>query len=153
MIQRKKIMPVLDFSLNLPAAAEKLMELATDYENSIRFLPPEQIKSIKVLERNDDETLTEEVYTFQAINFHEISQRSIHTKTKPDTLNTKIISGPLKGTEVQIQFEKIDSGAKISIKANLKLGLKYRVLGPLVKNKYKLFLTAIMYKMVTAANQ
>jgi len=132
------------------ASPEKLIALATDYENVSKFLP-HQMKNIKVIKKDHNETITEEILTFEAIRFQEIIQQTRHTKSKPNETNSEVISGPFKGTKVQTTYEKIDSGTKILVKADLKLSLKYKILGPLIKNKYKIYLTGVLYKMNTAA--
>lgn len=137
--------------MNLPADPSKIYKIATDYDNAIKYLPPYQVKSIKVVERKGNETITEEILTFEAIKFQEILQRTSHKLIDKNIIQSDIIKGPLKGTSVQLTLGKNDSGTTITIKANLKLTLKYKILTPLIKTKYKTFLTAVLYKMNTAA--
>jgi len=142
-------MTALEFSINLPASAERLIKLATSYENFRNYLP-DQIKSIKVIQSTDEETITEETLTFTSFLKTEIKQQSSHTRDN-EKLNSKIISGPFKGSTVQVQFEGNDSGTKVKVVANLKIPLKYKIVSLVIKKSYKIFLTAILYKMNTEA--
>jgi ribosome-associated toxin RatA of RatAB toxin-antitoxin module len=136
----------LVFSLNLPTQPEQLMKLSEDYENLSKYLP-DQLKSIKILEKNEKETKTEEIIVFKTIVKKEIIQQTIHRKSSSDKLVTEIISGPAKGTIIYTIFEKNDSGSKVIFEMNLKLELKAKVLQPLIKKYYKMILTSVLYRM------
>lgn len=140
----------LDFSINLPAEPDKLFKLATDYESFRKYFP-HLIKSSKIITQNETETTTEEVFTFNAFIKHEIKQRSIHKKIKPNKLETKIIEGPFKGSVLHVSYNKTESGTSVTVTAELKIALKYRILSSPIKNSYKQFLTGLLYKMNTEA--
>ena len=142
-------MSKLDFSMNVDASVEQLMKLATDYENYKNYLP-QQIKDIKIIESPDDEIITEEVLVFSSILKKEMIVQSLHKKIDNNTLYTKIISGPAKGTEVTIYFIS-GKQTKISLSVDLKLSFKAKFLGPLAKKQYKRLLTGIFLKMNTTA--
>ncbi len=137
---------VLDFSINLPSPMEKLMELSEDFENLPKYLP-DQLKSVRILEQKDNETRTEEIIVFSTIIKKEIIQETIHKKKEDDELITEIISGPAKGTTINVKFLKKDSGTNISFNIDLKLQLKAKILQPLIKKYYKVILTSVLYRM------
>lgn len=139
-------MPNLEFSINIPADPDKLLVIATDYENFYKFFPS-QIKSIKIVDRHNNDVTTEEVLFFKTVLKHEIIQKSIHKKIDSNKLSTKIISGPFKNSIIEATYEKIDIGTRISIKLDLKLSLKYKIFYPIIKNVYKAILTGLLYKM------
>lgn len=141
-------MSKFEFTINLAAESDKLIKLATDYQSFVNYLPA-QIKSIKILETNNEETVTEEILMFSSFVKGKIAQRSIHKKIAPHELYTEIISGPFKGTVLYALYEKIESGTKITINANLKIPLKYRIISGVIKKYYKHFLTSILYQMNT----
>jgi hypothetical protein len=62
-------------------------------------------------------------------------------------LSTEILEGPAKGSVVKITCSKNDQGSQIEFDAELKLSLKAKFLSPLIKNFYKRYLTAIVYKI------
>lgn len=136
----------LEFSLNLPTSSEQLMELSENYENLSKYLP-DQLKSVKIIEKNEKETKTEEVIVFKTLVKKEIIQQTIHKKINSDKLMTEIISGPAKGTIIISTFEKNDSGCKVIFEVDLKLELKAKILQPLIKKYYKMILTAVLYRM------
>ena len=136
----------LEFSINLPASADKLMKAATSFEDYPKYLES-SIKSVKILEKNDSETITEEVFTFRSIFDHELTQKSKHTVIGENKLHTEVIFGPFKGTIVEVTFEKMDSGTKVNVKADYEISLKYKIISPIIKQKYRIILTGLLYKM------
>lgn len=139
-------MTKLSYMLNLPAQSDQLMELVMDYQNLPSYLP-DQLKSVKIIAQQDDGTVTDEEIFFSSVLKKSIIQQSLHKKTTNNQLLTQIISGPAKGTTVNITFEKNEVGTKISINIDLKLTLKAKFLLPLIKKMYKNILTGIFYKM------
>ena len=136
----------LEFSLDLPAQPSQLMKLSEDYENLPKYLP-DQLKSVRIIEKNETETKTEETIVFSTLIKKEIIQQALHKKISDNKLNTEIISGPAKGTMIYTIFETNNSGSKIIIETDLKLILKAKILLPLIKKFYKTALTAVFYKM------
>ena len=139
-------MPVLEFSLDLPSQPSQLMKLSEDYENLPKYLP-DQLKSVRIIEKNETETKTEETIVFSTLIKKEIIQQALHKKISDNKLNTEIISEPAKGTMIYTIFETNNSGSKIIIETDLKLILKAKILLPLIKKFYKTALTAVFYKM------
>ena len=136
----------LEFSLDLPAQPGQLMKLFEDYENLPKYLP-DQLKSVKIIEKNETVTKTEVTVVFRTLIKKVIIQQALHKKISDNKLNTEIISGPAKGTMIYIIFETNNSGSKVIIKINLKLVLKAKILLPLIKKFYKIALTSVLYKM------
>lgn len=136
----------LEFSLELPTEPEQLMKLSEDYENLSKYLP-DQLKSVKILEQGKNRTKTEEIIVFRTIVKKEIIQQAFHTKIGINKLVTEIISGPAKGTIINSIFEKNNLGSKIIFDIDLKLGLKAKIIQPLIKKYYKMVLTSVLYKM------
>ena len=143
-------MTKLEFSINLPADTNHLIDLATQYEKYPFYLP-DQLKSVKILEKNNNETITEEILSFSTIFKNTIKQKSIHRKILDNQLNTSIISGPAKGTTVNAKYDRINSGTKVTIDIDLKLSFKVKILIPIIKKWYQRVLTSILYKMNNVA--
>ena len=137
---------MLTFSMNVPAPIDKLIGLSEDFENLPMFLP-DQLKSVRILEQNDNETKTEETMVFSTIVKKEIVQEAVHKKKNDNELITDIISGPAKGTTIQTIYLKTDAGTNVSFNIDLKLNLKTKIFSPLIKKYYKMGLTSILYKM------
>ena len=139
-------MTILEFSLDLPSHPDQLMKLSEDYENLPRYLP-DQLKSVKIIEKNETETITEETIVFITLLKRNIVQQAIHIKNNDNQLITEIISGPAKGTKIITLFEKNDSGSRVSFQLDLKLSFKAKILQPLIIKYYKMVLTSVLYKM------
>lgn len=145
-------MSKLQFSLNLTTPPEKLIKLVTDYEQLPRFLP-DQLKSVKIIKKENKETYTEDIVVFSSIIKNEIKQNTMHRQISDNVLISEILTGPAKGTTLKTSFEKIDSGTKVDVEINLKLSLKARFLSPLIKKLYKTVLLGILYKMNAVASE
>ncbi len=145
-------MTLLEFVLQLSAPSEKLIELASNYEGLSRYLP-DQLKSIKIVEKNNDETITEEELVFSSIIKNKIIQQTKHSKLSKNQLKSEIISGPATGSVILVTFSKLNEGTTVSITANLKLSLKAKFLSPIIKKLYKTVMSGILYKMNADALQ
>jgi|TARA_B110000014_G_C20100510_1_gene577587 ribosome-associated toxin RatA of RatAB toxin-antitoxin module len=141
-------MAILEFSLDLPSQPNQLMKLSEDYENLPKYLP-DQLKSVRIIEKNETETITEETIVFITLLKRNIVQQASHIKNNDNQLITEIISGPAKGTKIITLFEKNDSGSRVSFQLDLKLNLKAKILQPLIIKYYKMVLTSVLYKMNT----
>ena len=139
-------MAILEFSIDLPSQPSKLMKLSEDYENLPKYLP-DQLKSVRIIEKNETETITEETIVFITLLKRNIVQQASHIKNNDNQLITEIISGPAKGTKIITLFEKNDSGSRVSFQLDLKLNLKAKILQPLIIKYYKMVLTSVLYKM------
>lgn len=140
----------LNFSVILPALPENLMKLLTDYEYFPNYVP-DQLKNVKIIEKNGNKIITEEIIQFKTIFKTSFVQQSIHEIISDNKLSTKIISGLAQNSTIITSVEKIDSGTKVSIDVDLKISLKAKILEPIIKKWYKRFLTAILYRMNTTA--
>ena len=139
-------MPNFNFEMTLPADSQKLFELAIDYENNQKIFPS-QLKEVSVVSRNGSVVITKEVLTFNTyFKNMELYQKTSHNAQYP-ILSSDVIDGPFKGTIVQVTFDELDGGSKVTVNAALKISLKYKILSPIIKNKYKAILTSLLYKM------
>ena len=136
----------LEFSTNLSGPHDKLMKLATSFEDYPKYLPS-AIKSVRVIEKKDSETTTEEIFTFTTLFDHELIQRSKHTVIGQNKIHSEVIFGPFKGTVIDVTFEKTDSGTRVNVKAVTKIPLKYKILEPIIKKQYKIITLGFLYKM------
>tara|TARA_B100000029_G_scaffold471143_1_gene510567 strand:+ start:2003 stop:2446 length:444 start_codon:yes stop_codon:yes gene_type:complete len=133
---------------NIPSPPEELIKMATQFDKMPGFF--QYLKDIKVLEEKENEFRTEETITFTYHKLtHTISQQTI-TKLSANQLEAKIISGPLKNSQLITTYEKTDQGSKVIIDAELKVGLKYRFLSPIITKRIKMASIAVLYKMHTA---
>jgi len=136
----------LQFQTNSPIESEKLMSYITDFESYQKFFP-HQIKSIKILDRQDNEITTEETIIFSTLIKSAFTQKSHHKLVSDKELFTEIIEGPAKGSMIKIVCTKDDQGSQIKFDVDLKLSLKAKFLKPFIKKLYKRYLTAIIYKI------
>ena len=136
----------LQFQTNSPIEPEKLMSYITDFENYQKFFP-HQIKSVKILDRQNNETITEETIIFSTLIKSEFVQKSHHKLISDKELFTEIIAGPAKGSVIKVICTKNDQGTQVKFDVDLKLSLKAKFLGIFIKKLYKRYLTAIIYKI------
>ena len=136
----------LQFSVNSPIEPEKLMSFITDFESYQNFFP-KQIKEVKILERQNNEIITEETIIFSTLIKRSFVQKSRHKIISDKELFTEILEGPAKGSIVKIICSENDQGSQIEFDAELKLSLKAKFLSPFIKKLYKQYLTAIIFKI------
>jgi len=138
----------IEFGMKLASEPKKLYDLAVDFENH-KNLFPSQLKSIKIIKEDGTEVITEEILVFNTyFRNTEIHQTTKHIKKFP-VIKSEIIDGPFKGSIIHINFKnsEIEDGTDISCEVELKIPLKYKILSNLIKTKYKVILTAMLYKM------
>ena len=138
----------LEFSMELPAPKEKLFKLLLDFEEFPNYLP-HQLNKVKVIERDDNTITTEELFEFKSILTKQISQKTIHKKIDDYILQSQIMTGPAKGSIIELTLDTINSNTHVIVKIDIKLSLKYKLLQPLFKKVYKTMLRGILYKMNT----
>ena len=136
----------MDFSLNLPSSKNILIDLATKYDDYPKYLP-DQIKSVDTIEKTSSYTITEETLHLSSVISKSFIQQTKHYTLQNDILKSEILSGPAKGSIIEITFSEIDVGTSVHANIDVKLGLKYKFLLPLIKKSYKTFLMGILYKM------
>ena len=136
----------LQFQTTSPIEPEKLMSYITDFENYQKFFP-HQIKSVKILDQQNNETITEETIIFSTLIKSAFVQKSHHKLISDKELFTEIIEGPAKGSVIKIMCTKNDQGSQIKFDVDLKLSLKAKFLGIFIKKLYKRYLIAIIYKI------
>ena len=140
------IMPDLNFEMTLPANSQKLFELITDYEGYQQIFP-DQLKEISVVSRNGSVVVTKEVLTFNTyFKNTKLYQKTSHDACYP-RLSSNVIEGPFKGTIIQVTFDEMGDGSRVTINVDFKISLKYKILSPIIKTKYKIYFTSLLYKM------
>lgn len=139
-------MSKLDFSISSPISKEKLFNYIIDFEYYKNYFP-NQINQILITEKNQNEIHTTEEIIFSSIIKNTIHQKSIHKLNPYENITTDIIEGPAKGSTILITLSNTSSETEITFNAELKLSLKAKFLGPLIKKLYKRYLTALMYKI------
>ena len=139
----------LQFQTNSPIEPEKLMSYITNFECYQKFFP-NQIKEVKILERQNNEIITEETIIFSTLIKSVFVQKSHHKLMSDKELFTEIIEGPAKGSMIKIICTKNDQGSQIKFDIDLKLSFKAKFLKPFIKKLYKRYLTAIVYKITAS---
>jgi len=136
----------LQFIMDSSVEPEKLMNYIIDFESYKNFFP-DQIKEVKILNKENNEIITEETIIFSTLIKKPFVQKSHHEIISDKELSTKILEGPAKGSVIKITCTKNDKGSQIEFDAELKLSLKAKFLLPLIKMFYKRYLTAIIFKI------
>ena len=136
----------LQFIMDSSLEPEKLMNYIIDFESYKNFFP-DQIKEVKILNKENNEIITEETIIFSTLIKKPFVQKSLHKIISDKELSTEILEGPAKGSVIKITCTKNDKGSQVEFDAGLKLSLKAKFLSPLIKNFYKRYLTAVIFKI------
>ena len=136
----------LQFIMDSSVEPEKLMNYIIDFKSYKNFFP-DQIKEVKILNKENNEIITEETIIFSTLIKKPFVQKSRHKIISDKELSTEILEGPAKGSVIKITCTKNDKGSQVEFDAELKLSLKAKFLSPLIKIFYKRYLTAIIFKI------
>tara|TARA_B110000438_G_scaffold210725_1_gene202756 strand:- start:10221 stop:10658 length:438 start_codon:yes stop_codon:yes gene_type:complete len=139
-------MSTIDFKLTLIGKSEEYIKLITDYEKYTEYLP-DQIKSVKVLEKSSDYTITEETLHLSSIISKTFVQQTKHYSIFENILKSEILSGPAKGSIIKLKVNEIEEKTTIFLEIQIKLEFRYKILLPIIKKSYRIFFTGILYKM------
>ena len=129
----------LQFIMDSSVEPKKLINYIIDFESYKNFFP-DQIKEVKILNKENNEIITEETIIFSTLIKKPFVQKSRHKIISDKELSTKILEGPAKGSVIRITCTKNDKGSQVEFDAELKLSLKAKFLLPLIKNFYKMSL-------------
>lgn len=132
------------FSTSIDVPIEHMFRVCTDYEKIPNYLPG-QVKSIKIIETKNNQVTTEDTIVFSSLVKNLIEQQSIHKQISNNELFTEIISGPAKGTILNLTLKKNDYHTEIEIDVKLKLSLKAKFLEPVIKLWYKRIINSILF--------
>jgi carbon monoxide dehydrogenase subunit G len=135
----------VDFSNRLNCEQKTLLEILTNYEGLVKYVP-RQLAEVKILEKHDNQTTIETTIMFKTLIKKEIKQR-ITVVEKDNGLEAKILDGHAKDTTISISVNPQNSQTQIDMKIDLKLSLKAKILSPIIKREYKTLLTGIFAKM------
>ena len=135
-----------NLEINLQADARELFNLATDFERT-KDLFPAQLQNIEIISKNNNEIITEEELTFRTLLKDTIiKQKTVHKIQFPIVVSN-IIEGPFKKSVITATFNKINSGTNLIFNVQFNIPLKYKILIPIIKSKYKSILLSLAYKI------
>ena len=142
----------IEFSLKLPANARELYDCVINFDNHKKAFPS-QLKNIEIVENDGTKITTKETLVFNTyIGNTEINQKTIHERIFPN-IKSEIIEGPFKNSKINVIFEELGDGTRVSCKIELSVSLKYKILSSIIIKKYKIILTSLLYKMNSLATE
>ena len=137
----------VDFSTDIPIKIDTLFQILTDY-TKLKELVPDQVKECKILQQTSEETITEELLTFNTyFKKQKIIQKTSHKILEPYTILNSTIEGPFKGSTLKIILEEKGEMTKVILKGKCKVSLKYSILSPVIKRYYKVACISLLYKI------
>ena len=145
-------MAKLRFLTSIDVPLEHMFRVCTDYEKIPNYLPG-QVKSIKIIETKNHQVTTEDEIVFSSLVKNLIKQQSIHKQNSNNDLITEIISGPAKGTTLNLILKKNGENTEININVELKLSLKAKFLEPIIKLWYKRVIKSILFTIAAEFNK
>ena len=114
----------------------------------LKELLPDQVKECKIIEQNNNETITEELLKFNTyFGDKKMTQRTSHKIINPDVIVNQTIDGPFNDSKLTITLDENDDSTQITLDGECKIPLKYALLSPVIKKKYKGFCIAMLYKI------
>ena len=136
----------MEFNTTIECNYKEFLKILKDFENLPKYLP-RQLQKIQILEKQDNMVIIEVILTFKSLIKNEISQK-IKIKTEFDNkLILEVLDGHAKNTKVWIVTQPKDCKTQVNVNIDLKLGLKARILSPIIKREYKSLLTGVFLKI------
>ncbi len=136
----------MEFNTTVECNYKEFLKILKDFENLPKYLP-RQLQKIQILEKQDNIVIIEVILTFKSLIKNEISQK-IKIKTESDNkLILEVLDGHAKNTKVWIVTQPKDCKTQVNVNIDLKLGLKARILSPIIKREYKSLLTGVFLKI------
>tara|TARA_B100001123_G_scaffold449615_1_gene615691 strand:+ start:14092 stop:17013 length:2922 start_codon:yes stop_codon:yes gene_type:complete len=134
----------LEFSRVSNLERNKIWDILTDYKNISKFFPP-QLKT-KIIEISENNTILEETLNISILK-KQVLQKTIHKKINDNLIQIIVLSGPGKGSIINISLETINQKTKIVVHADIKLSLKYFLMYNFIKKKYHVILEMLFNKI------
>ena len=136
----------MEFNITVECDYKEFLKILKDFENLSKYLP-RQLQKIQILEKQDSIVIIEVVLAFKSLIKNEISQK-IKIETESDNkLILEVLDGHAKNTKVWIVTQPKDCKTQVNVNIDLKLGLKARILSPIIKREYKSLLTGVFLKI------
>jgi len=136
-----------DFSIELPIPTEKLFEILKNF-TLLKELLPDQIKECEIIQQNKEETVTKELLKFNTYFGNQtLLQQTSHKIILPYTIVNQTIAGPFKDSILTITLEDKNDLTKVILNGKCKISLKYSLLSPIIKKKYKALCISMLYKI------
>ena len=76
-----------------------------------------------------------------------LTQQTSHKIILPYTTVNQTIEGPFKNSILTITLEDKNDSTKVILNGKCKIPLKYVLLSPIIKKKYKIFCISMLYKI------
>ena len=136
----------MEFNITVECDYKEFLKILKDFENLPKYLP-RQLQKIQILEKQDNIVIIEVILAFKSLIKNEISQK-IKIETESDNkLILEVLDGHAKNTKVWIVTQPKDCKTQVNVNIDLKLGLKARILSPIIKREYKSLLTGVFLKI------
>jgi len=136
----------MEFNITVECDYKEFLKILKDFENLPKYLP-RQLQKIQILEKQDNIVIIEVILAFKSLIKNEISQK-IKIETESDNkLILEVLDGHAKNTKVWIVTQSNDCKTQVNVNIDLKLGLKARILSPIIKREYKSLLTGVFLKI------
>ena len=136
----------MEFNTTVECDYKEFLKILKDFENLPKYLP-RQLQKIQILEKQDNIVIIEVILAFKSLIKNEISQK-IKIETESDNkLILEVLDGHAKNTKVWIVTQPKDCKTQVNVNIDLKLGLKARILSPIIKREYKSLLTGVFLKI------
>lgn len=141
-------MTTLTFDKVLPIDIEKLYKIFTDYENYPNLFP-EYYASIRLRSSRNEVSVVEEHLILGSKEFVMMVK---HTLDAPSKHEMSVIGGDCKGTSIVETFERTETGTRLSINADFKIGGIFGLKKVLSKNDIKTNYNKIIQDFIKAVS-
>ncbi len=133
-------MPKVKVEIIIKAEKDKVFSTITDFENLPSKLP-QIFKSVKVISREGNSLITEELVKMAGRN---ITQKVKHVIQPTEQHEVFILEGDAKDSHIVESYEETSEGTKIIVEGDFKLSGKLNLLGFFAKGKFEKSIYEVM---------
>lgn len=129
---RKLAVIMISFSYESNIKAKQLVEIFDNLPLLLKMSPPQ----IKYLILDEKERIVQQIFFVNTIK-KEIKLEIVYNKISDDSFLLRVISGPAKGSEINIKILDKQNKSVIDVEIKLKLNLQYKIFSSILSNKIK----------------
>lgn len=135
-----------EFSMKFQIDPKTLFQNIIDFEYYPMYM--KQIQNVKIIKKSENEIITEETIILKSLIKKEIVQHTTH-QLENNKIHSIITSGIAKNSTIDIILDGMEAATNVNVKIELKLGLKGKILQPLIKKYLKMYVVVILRKINT----
>jgi len=119
--------------INLDGDFDKIIQIVSDIKYADKLLSPFNFQN-KIRKLEDHKSIVDEKVKFPFLKTP-LKQESSYEFVKPNKTKIHILSGPFRGTKIELSYESINKKTNVDLNLELKINLKFIIFKSIIKNR------------------